>query len=76
MIILLRRTSVISLNPTPKMPETILETTTPLSTILMAPASPLKTKKHGRELTNAEGVEIRQFFNDESHTKPSQKEVI
>jgi hypothetical protein len=58
------------------MPETTSETTTPLSMTLTAPASPPKTKKRRRELTNAERVEIRQFFNDESHTKPSQKEVI
>ena len=48
----------------------------PFPTTLTAPVSPPKVKKRRRELTNAHRVEIRQFFYDNSHTKPSQKEVI
>ena len=58
------------------MPETTSETTIPLPMTLAAPASPPRAKKRRRELTNAQRVEIRQFFYDESHAKPSQKEVI
>jgi hypothetical protein len=56
---ILLRTLVISLNPTSIIPETTLETTTPLPTTLTVPASPPKTKKRRREPTNTERVEIR-----------------
>jgi Fission yeast centromere protein N-terminal domain len=58
------------------MPETTSETTTLLPTTPTAPASPPKAKKRRRELTDAQRVEIRQFFYDESHAKLSQNEAI